>query len=158
MEAAPPGRACRSNDFAAGGGSGTCGLSPRGLDAYRESAYIVSTLSAPTPILGEFETLLLLAILHLHEQKQDAYGSAIRDEIETRAAREVPRGSIYVTLDRLEEKGLLISCEGGTSAARGNRPKRIFTVTPAGVRAVKLAVGALTRMHRGLETVLGRMS
>jgi PadR family transcriptional regulator, regulatory protein PadR len=111
----------------------------------------------PPPLLGEFETLLLLAILHLHEQKQEAYGSAIREEIETRAKREVPRGSIYVTLDRLEEKGLLTSREGGSSAARGNRPKRIFTVTPGGVRAVKLAVSALTRMQRGLEAVLGRL-
>ena len=125
------------------------------LDLAPRSAYIVSTVP-PTPILGEFETLLLLAILHLHEQKLDAYGSAIREEIETRAQREVPRGSIYVTLDRLEEKGLLTSREGGASAARANRPKRIFTVTPAGVRAVKLAVSALTRMHRGLEAVLGR--
>lgn len=127
------------------------------VDSDARRAYIVSTLPAPTPILGEFETLLLLAILHLHEQKQEAYGSAIREEIETRAQREVPRGSIYVTLDRLEEKGLLTSREGGTSPARGNRPKRIFTVTPAGVRAVKLAVGALARMHRGLEEVLGRL-
>ncbi len=113
-------------------------------------------MPAPTPILGEFETLLLLAILHLHDQKQEAYGSAIRDEIETRAQRAVPRGSIYVTLDRLEEKGLLTSREGEATAERGNRPKRLFTVTPAGVRAVKLAVGALTRMQRGLEAVLGR--
>ena len=119
-------------------------------------AYIVSILPPTTPILGEFETLLLLAILHLHEQKEEAYGSAIRDEIETRAQRQVPRGSIYVTLDRLEEKGLLTSREGGATAARGNRPKRLFTVTPAGVRAVKLAVGALTRMQRGLDAVLGR--
>ena len=126
------------------------------LDLAGNVAYIVSTLPTPTPILGEFETLLLLAILHLHDQKLDAYGSAIREEIETRAQREVPRGSIYVTLDRLEEKGLLASREGGASAARGNRPKRIFTVTPAGVRAVKLAVSALTRMQRGLEAVLGR--
>ena len=73
----------------------------------------------PLPSLGEFETLLLLAVLHLGEQKLDAYGSAIRDEIETRARRHVPRGSIYITLDRLEEKGLLVSREGGTSAARG---------------------------------------
>jgi DNA-binding PadR family transcriptional regulator len=109
-----------------------------------------------TPILGEFETLLLLAILHLTEQKQDAYGSLIRREIETRAQRAVPRGSIYVTLDRLEEKGLLASRDGDTSAARGERPRRIFRVTPTGVRAVKSAVTALTRMHRGLEAVLGR--
>lgn len=106
--------------------------------------------------LGEFETLLLLAVLHLTEQKQEAYGSAIRAEIEWRAGRDVPRGSIYVTLDRLEEKGLLVSREGGTSAARGHRPKRIFKVTPTGVRAVKSAVTAVSRMQRGLEAVLSK--
>ena len=132
-----------------------CDESPR-LDCAIARTYIVSIMSAPTPILGEFETLLLLAILHLHEQKQQAYGSAIRDEIETRAQRAVPRGSIYVTLDRLEEKGLLASRDGDATPERGHRPKRLFTVTPAGVRAVKLAVGALTRMQRGLEAVLGR--
>jgi DNA-binding PadR family transcriptional regulator len=68
----------------------------------------------------------------------------------------VPRGSIYVTLDRLEEKGLLASRDGGTSAARGQRPKRLFKVTAAGLRAVHASVGAVMRMRRGLETVLGR--
>lgn len=127
------------------------------LDGHRGRSLHCKLLTAITPILGEFETLLLLAILHLHEQKQEAYGSAIRQEIETRAQRSVPRGSIYVTLDRLEEKGLLTSREGSATAARGNRPKRLFSVTPAGVRAVKLAVGALTRMQRGLEALLGRL-
>ena len=113
---------------------------------------------APAPTaLGEFETLLLLAVLHLTGQREEAYGSAIRGEIETRTGREVSRGSIYVTLDRLEEKGLLASRTGGTSSIRGQRPKRLFKVTPAGVAAVKSAVSALTRMQRGLEAVLGRL-
>ena len=107
-------------------------------------------------ILGEFETLLILAILQLGEQGEDAYGSAIREDIQHRTGRDVPRGSIYVTLDRLEEKGLLTSREGGTSAARGERPKRIFKATPAGIRAVKTSVTAVIRMQRGLEAVLGR--
>jgi DNA-binding PadR family transcriptional regulator len=107
-------------------------------------------------VLGEFETVLILAVLHLTEQKRDAYGSAIRADIETRAGRAVPRGSIYVTLDRLEAKGLLTSREGGTSSARGHRPRRLFKVTPPGVRAVKLSVGTLNRMQRGLEALLGR--
>ena len=106
--------------------------------------------------LGEFETLLLLAVLHLTEQRRDAYGSSIRAEIETRARRHVPRGSIYVTLDRLEEKGLLVSREAGPSAARRHRPKRVFKVTPEGVRAVRRATAAVTRMQRGLQEVLGR--
>jgi DNA-binding PadR family transcriptional regulator len=111
----------------------------------------------PPSNLGEFETLLLLAVLHLTEHQQEAYGSAVRDEIEARTGRAVPRGSIYVTLDRLEEKGLLASREGGTSAARGGRPKRLFKVTPPGLRAVKASVTALARMQRGLEAVLGRL-
>ena len=56
------------------------------------------------PTLGEFEALILLAILHLPE---DAYAPAIRAEIEHRAKRPVARGAVYVTLDRLETKGLL---------------------------------------------------
>ena len=111
---------------------------------------------APPIVLGEFETLLLLAVLHLTEQKQEAYGSAIRSDIEARTSRSVPRGSIYITLDRLEEKGLLTSQEGRATAARGHRPKRIFRVTPAGLRGVRASVGAVLRMHRGLEGVLGR--
>jgi DNA-binding PadR family transcriptional regulator len=110
--------------------------------------------SAP---LGELETLLILAVLHLTEQRQEAYGSAIRDEIHRRAQRRVPRGSIYVTLDRLEEKGLLVARDGGTSASRGHRPKRVFRVTPAGIRAARAAVAAVTRMQRGLQDVLGRV-
>jgi DNA-binding PadR family transcriptional regulator len=147
--------------FAAGPPAASAGQVRRasltlGLDARSALAYFVSTVPPAPTALGEFETLLILAILHLTEQKKDAYGSAIREEIETRTRRAVPRGSIYVTLDRLEEKGLLASREGGASAARGNRPKRIFRATPSGTRAVKVAVLTLTRMQRGLEGVLGR--
>lgn len=120
------------------------------------TAYFVSTVPAPTSALGEFETLLLLAVLHLCERQQEAYGSTIKDEIETRTGRAVARGSIYVTLDRLEEKRLLVSRDTSGSSARGQRPKRIFAVTPSGLRAVKLAVSVVDRMQRGLEAVLDR--
>ncbi len=113
-------------------------------------------MSVPAPVLGEFEALLLLAVLHLTAAGHDAYGSAIRTEIEARSGRAVPRGSIYVTLDRLEDKGLLSSRAGAATAERGHRPRRIFKATPAGVRAASASVEAVTRMHRGLETVLGR--
>jgi DNA-binding PadR family transcriptional regulator len=115
-------------------------------------------MAGDTPVLGEFEALLLLAVLHLTEQAPDtAYGSAIRAEIETRTGRAVARGSIYVTLDRLEEKRLLVSREGPSSAARGDRPRRVFKVTPTGLRAVKESVRTLIRMQRGLEVVIGRV-
>lgn len=81
----------------------------------------------------------------------------MRPTVELRTSRPVPRGSSYVTLDRLEAKGLLLSPEAGASAARRHRPKRIFKVTAPGVRAVKASVTAVIRMRQGLETVLGRL-
>lgn len=102
--------------------------------------------------LGEFEVVVLMAVLHLGEE---AYGSSIRDEIEQRTGRAVARGAVYITLDRLEEKGLLSSRAGDAGAHRGGRPRRLFRVTPSGVRAIKHAVAMLTRMHKGLEPVLG---
>lgn len=102
--------------------------------------------------LGEFEVIVLMAVLHLEDE---AYGSAIRDEIERRTGRAVSRGAVYITLDRLEEKSLLDSTHGEASDSRGGRPKRLFRVTRAGVGSVKQAVTTLTRMHRGLEPLLG---
>jgi DNA-binding PadR family transcriptional regulator len=106
----------------------------------------------PRAPLGEFEVVVLMAVLHLDDE---AFGSAIRDEIERRTGRAVSRGAVYITLDRLEEKGLLASRTGDASANRGGRPRRLFTVTPLGVRSVKHAISMLTRMHKGLEPVLG---
>jgi DNA-binding PadR family transcriptional regulator len=105
----------------------------------------------PAP-LGEFEVVVLMAVLHLGE---DAFGSAIRDEIERRAVRPVSRGAVYITLERLEEKRLLASKLDGATPRRGGRPKRLFRVTPAGVRGIKQSVDLLVRMHKGLEPVLG---
>jgi DNA-binding PadR family transcriptional regulator len=102
--------------------------------------------------LGEFEVVVLMAVLHLG---RGAFGSAIRDEIERRSGRAVSRGSVYITLDRLEEKGLLTSRLGEPSANRGGRPKRLFRVSAAGVAAVRHSVEMLARMHRGLEPLLG---
>jgi PadR family transcriptional regulator, regulatory protein PadR len=103
-------------------------------------------------ILGEFEAVVLMAVLHLGD---DAYGSAIRDEIERRTGRPAARGAVYVTLDRLEGKGLLASKTGEASDSRGGRPKRVFRATPWGVASLKRALAMVTRMHRGLEPLLG---
>jgi PadR family transcriptional regulator len=109
----------------------------------------------PQPPLGEFEVVVLLAVLHLTERRDPAYGSPIRSEIEQRGGRRVARGAVYVTLDRLAEKGLLESRLTAGTAERGLRPRRLFKVTPAGLRALRQAVGLLARMQRGLEPVLG---
>ena len=109
-------------------------------------------MAPPRGPLGEFEAVVLMAVLHLGV---DGYGSAIRDEIERRTGRPVSRGSVYITLERLEEKELVASKLGDATAGRGGRPKRLFRVTAPGVRAIKASVATLVKMHAGLEPLLG---
>jgi PadR family transcriptional regulator PadR len=111
-------------------------------------------MSTLTGGLGELEMLLLLAVLQLDDQGLEAYGSAIRDEVERRTDASLPRGSLYITLDRLEDKGLLRSREAGASPIRGLRPKRLFKVTAEGLRALRRSVAVMSQMQRGLEVVL----
>ena len=104
--------------------------------------------------LGEFEIVVLMAVMRLAEE---ANGSAVRQHIEERAQRKVSRGSVYVTLDRLEEKGLLSSRLTDAPRVRGGT-KRTFRITPAGLKAAKHALGMFARMNEGLEPILGRLS
>ena len=101
--------------------------------------------------LGEFEQLLLLAILRLDG---DAYGLDIARELEARAGRTVSRGALYTSLDRLEDKGLLRWKAAVGSEARGGLPRRLYSVTPAGVSALRASRDMLRRMWRGLEHLL----
>ena len=103
--------------------------------------------------LGEFEQLVLLAVLRL---KDDAYAVPIRQEIEDRTKRSAARGAVYITLDRLEEKGYLKSRLGEGSPERGGRPRRYYTVSPAGVRALEQSWTALRNMWAGLEPKVRR--
>jgi DNA-binding PadR family transcriptional regulator len=104
-----------------------------------------------TAPLGEFEVVVLMAVLHLG---RDAHGSAVRDAIEQRLGRTVARGSVYVTLDRLEEKGLLMSRLLEAPTVRGGS-RRLFRATATGVRAVKHAIETVERMRQGLDPILG---
>lgn len=114
-------------------------------------AYIVSIVSMKAP-LGEFEVVVLMAVLHLAD---DAFGTSVCGDIVDRTGREASRGAVYVTLDRLEEKGLLSSRFDDATPSRGGRRKRLFSVTPTGLRAVKSSVETIVRMHDGLEPILG---
>ena len=102
---------------------------------------------AAAPALGEFEQVVLLAILRLAD---DAYGVTIRHEITTCTEREPAPGALYTTLDRLEEKGLVASKYGDPTPERGGRARRYFTVTARGVRAVARAQRAYQRLLQGL--------
>ena len=103
--------------------------------------------------LGEFEHLVLLAILRLGDA---AYAPAILDELETRTGRPASPGSMYVTLDRLEDKGLLRSRLANSGDERGGRPRRYVTVTALGVRELRASRKALIKLWRGLEGILER--
>jgi PadR family transcriptional regulator, regulatory protein PadR len=100
------------------------------------------------PPLGEFELMVLLAVLQLGE---GAYGVPVRQEILRRTGRDVARGAVYVTLDRLARKGYLRSSLGEATAERGGRPKRFFEITARGSRALRESLTALERMREGLE-------
>ncbi len=104
-------------------------------------------MNSPAP-LGEFEQLVLLAVMRL---EGEAYAVPIRQEIEDRTSRSVARGALYVTLDRLEEKGYLKSWLADATAERGGRAKRFYEVKPAGARALEYSWAALRSMWEGLE-------
>lgn len=105
----------------------------------------------PETHLQELEITLLLAILHL---KDAAYGSSIRRRILEVADRKVSRGAIYVTLERLTEKGYLRSTMGDPTPVRGGRAKRFFHLEPPGLEALKLSLGRLKRLQEGLDPLL----
>jgi DNA-binding PadR family transcriptional regulator len=102
--------------------------------------------------LGEFEQMLLLAVLRLREE---AYGVRLMEELETTVGRRVSRGSVYVTLDRLEDKGWLVSEVSGARPERGGRPRRIVSVTPSGLEQLRRSRDALVTLWEGLEEALG---
>ena len=118
------------------------------------SIYIVGPVGK-LPSLGEFEVVVLMAVLHVGDE---AFGSAIRDELEARSGRPASRGAVYITLDRLEEKGLLRSVLRDGTSSRGLRPRRYFTLTADGTAALRSAVSLVARMHRGLEGALGKLA
>ena len=105
--------------------------------------------------LGEFEQLVLLAVLRLaREDGSAASGAAIARVLEEQAGRRVSRGALYTTLDRLEGKGLLRWKIATGGPERGTLPRRAYGVTPRGMEAVRGAQRTLQRMWRGLEQVL----
>jgi len=102
--------------------------------------------------LGEFEALVLMAVLRLGA---DAYGMRIHQEIEERAGRRSSYGALYTTLDRLEDKGYVSSRVGDPTPERGGRAKKYFKVEANGFSALRSAYSATIAMSRGIEPLLG---
>jgi len=104
-----------------------------------------------TSFLGEFEQMVLLAILRLED---GAFGMSIRNELEERAGRTVSRSALYITLERLIRKGYLTARMGDPSPERGGRAKRYFEITSAGREALKTSGRALRNLWVGYESLL----
>ena len=103
--------------------------------------------------LGEFEQMVLLAIMHL---KGDVYGVPIVEEIERRTGRSVARAAVYVTLRRLESKGLISSWMSEPTAGRGGKARRMVQVEAEGVRQLRESRATMEEMWKGLDPKLGR--
>jgi PadR family transcriptional regulator PadR len=103
--------------------------------------------------LGEFEQMVLLSILRLGK---DAYGLAIKDELEDVAGRSPSSGALSTTLDRMERKGLLESYAGESTSERGGRPRRYVRLTPAGQEMLARSRSTLMALWDGVEGALDR--
>ncbi|MEM6793579.1 MAG: helix-turn-helix transcriptional regulator [Acidobacteriota bacterium] len=102
--------------------------------------------------LGEFELIVLLAVLRLGPSR--AHTLAVVEEIRSRSGRSVQRAAAYVTLQRLEKKGLVESWLADPREERGGKRRRHVRLLPAGLAAVRSARGVLEDMWSGLEQAL----
>jgi DNA-binding PadR family transcriptional regulator len=102
--------------------------------------------------LGGFELLVLLALIRLGDE---AYGVPIAQAIEESSGRDVAIGSIYITLARLEEKGLVSSALGEPTAVRGGRAKTYFRITARGLREVRQARRTLMTLWQHVPQLQG---
>jgi PadR family transcriptional regulator PadR len=97
--------------------------------------------------LGDLQQMTMLAVARL---KGDAYGAVIREELLRTAGRKVSVPTVYVTLVRLEERGLVESKEAPLAEGRGGRARRVFRLTPAGWKALEEARTSMARMWEGV--------
>ena len=98
--------------------------------------------------LGEFEQIVLLAVLRLGD---DAYGVTVLNEIAARTGRNPAPGALYTTLHRMEDKGLVTFRDGAPTPERGGRAKRFVQVTDEGRKALASAQAAYRSLMEGLD-------
>ena len=102
---------------------------------------------APHLYLGEFELLVLLAVIRTGN---DAYGVTIREELARKTSRELSLGAVYKTLGRLERKGYVSVRIGDPTPERGGRRKKLYHLEPLGARALKQSFATFRRLTRDL--------
>lgn len=113
-------------------------------------------MARTTPhILGEFEQIVMLALLRLGS---DAYGATVCAEIEKRSGRGVSVSAVHTTLERLEQKGLVRSRIGDPTPQRGGKRKRHYEIAAAGMRSLQASYGSIKKMADGIEHLLGELA
>ncbi len=105
--------------------------------------------------LGEFEQIVLLTVARLGPE---AYGVAIRQEIEDRVGRPVAIGSVYAALDRMETKGFMASEVGDPTPVRGGRAKRFYRLRPPGAGALQRSREVIDGLWDGLDLDAERLA
>ena len=108
--------------------------------------------------LGEFEQLVLLAIIRLGAAGSDAiYGVPIVDEIERRTSRHVARAAVYISLRRLEQKGMVSTWMADPTQERGGKSRRCVRITRSGIKALRESRHAVDQMWHGLDPRLEKL-
>jgi DNA-binding PadR family transcriptional regulator len=110
-------------------------------------------LGKQQPVLGDFEQLVLFAVLRLDNE---GYGASIQREIQERTGRAVSINAVYTTLDRLEDKRLVRSWVGEPTAQRGGRRRKHYALEPRGLSAIGQAYRTFRLITQGLERRLER--
>ena len=118
------------------------------LHPARTNAYTVDM--GRQNLLGSFEQLVLLAVLQVGE---GAYAPTILERLQSTMSRKVSRGAVYVTLDRLQQRGLLTSSSAPAEPGRGGRPRRHVQVTDEGIEQLKEVRAYLDSLWDGLDAV-----
>jgi PadR family transcriptional regulator, regulatory protein PadR len=109
--------------------------------------FVIIELMADRSYLGEFELMILLAVIHLGEE---AYGVPISRQLERQRGRDVSVGSVYAALERMEAKGLVTSSLGDPTPERGGKAKRFFRITGQGLRRVQETRRVLTKLWQAI--------
>jgi DNA-binding PadR family transcriptional regulator len=107
------------------------------------------------PVLGEFEQIVMLALVRLGS---DAYGATVCAEIEKRSGRGVSVSAVHTTLERLEQKGLVKSRIGDPTPQRGGKRKRHYDVAALGMKALQSSYRSIRNMADGIEHLLGELA
>ena len=107
------------------------------------------------PLLGEFEQIVMLALVRLGN---DAYGATVCAEIERRGRRDVSVSAVHTTLERLEQKGLVKSRLGDPTPQRGGKRKRHYEVAAMGMKSLQASYRSIRSMADGIEHLLGELA